>query len=193
MYGWIAAHRIKPGTKEDFIKTWDRHIASSVLPKAEEGGPVMYSLRPTDDPNEVWTLVLFRSQDAMRQFRESHDYFEGRQLLESYLEELVWEKFIEATPPVQEEQPLHYAVFIQTMPHHLYHLAVIVPGAHQAIEQADILMEQARDSGCKQPHWTMRVYPTMGEIPEILPANSWHMPEEQVSHIRESTQAPRAG
>ncbi len=176
MYGWITARRIKEGQLDEFLRAWQEPEGSLPFKLPGDGGPVLFSLHPTDDPREVWTFAFFDSPDAMMRFRESGEYQRHLEQLEPYVEETLWQRFFDARPWQRPSKPLYYAVYIKTMPHHLYHLAVLVPDAREAVRQADILMAEARASGCTDPEWTMRVYETIDEAPNTLPANAWHMP-----------------
>ncbi len=175
MHVWITARRIRPGMMEEFLKAWqDPGMSPPISPSSPEG-PTVYSLVPTDDPNEMWGVGFFDSMDTIRLFQGSPQMHKRSEALAPYVEETLWERTFEARPWSESDCPLLYAVYIRTAPQRKYRLAAICPDAREAVRRADELLAQARDTGCENPEWTMRAYESSANVPEILGTTEGHL------------------
>lgn len=174
MYVWITARRIKPGMMKEFLRAWQDPGLNVPLFPPEPGGPTLYSLHPTDNPDEVWGLGYFDSLEAIRGYQVSRDNQKRTEAFAEYVEEVLWERFMEARPWNDSDRPLVYAVYLRTTPRGRYRLAVIVPNAQAAVAQADALLAQARESGCTEPEWTMRAFACADDAPYTLAAAEGH-------------------
>ena len=182
MYAWITARRVREGMMDEFLKAChDPGISPPISPSSPQG-PTVYSLQPTDNPNEMWGVGFFDSLETIRHFQTSPQMEKRREALAPYIEEVLWERIFEAHPWDEAEHPLHYAVYIRTAPNHRYRLAVVTREAREAIRQADALLDQARNSGCENPEWTMRAFESGDDAPDTLPPTAGHM------HIRPGQQ-----
>jgi len=174
VYVWITARRIKPGLMKEFLKAW--HDPGNALPvsPSEPGGPTVYVLLPTDDPNEMWGVGYFDSLETIKRFKESPQMARRQEALSPYIEEVLWDRVFEAHPWVEYERPLYYAVYVRMRPAQRFRLIAVCPNAREAINQADRVMQEARASGYEHPEWTMRAFFDPSEAPDSLPPNVWH-------------------
>lgn len=169
MHVWITARRIREGMMEDFLKAWqDPGVGWPVSPASPEG-PTVYALRPTDDPNEMWGVGFFDSEDDLRRMRESPRMARRAEALSPFVADILWERTFDAHPWSEADRPLVYAVYFRQNPRRLYKLVAICPNVRQAVEEGDSLMGRARSTGLTEPQWTMRAFHDGSEAPESLP------------------------
>lgn len=175
MYAWITARLIKPGMISDFIKAWQDPGMNVPVAPSSSGGPTLFSLHPTNNPNEMWGLGFFDSLETIESYKQSRDNEKRMEALAPYIAEVLWERHFEAHPWNESDRPLVYAVYLRTTPRRRYRLAVICPNARQAIEHADALVARAKASGYDSAEWTMRAYESSYDPPETLPAGEGHL------------------
>ena len=86
MYGTIAHFRIKPGTREEFIKTMDS-FGDAVIP----GWVADYYFQMNRDSDEFYLVAIFRDRETYTANADSAEQHERYLKFRSFLvEEPVW-------------------------------------------------------------------------------------------------------
>ena len=81
MYGTIARFRIKPGAKDEFIRTMDS-FGGDFIP----GWVADYYFQMDNDPDEFYLVAIFRDQDTYMANADSPEQHERYLKFRSFLE-----------------------------------------------------------------------------------------------------------
>ena len=71
MYGTIARFRIKPGTRDEFIKAMDS-FGADIIP----GWKADYYFQMNNDPDEFYLVAIFQDRDTYETNADSPDQHE---------------------------------------------------------------------------------------------------------------------
>lgn len=82
MYGTIARFRIKPGTREEFIRTMDSFGADSI-----PGWRADYYFQMNNDPEEFYLVAIFQDRDMYEANADSPEQHERYLKFRSFLVE----------------------------------------------------------------------------------------------------------
>jgi len=80
MYGTIARFRIKPGTRDEFIKVMDS-FGDVIIP----GWVVDYYFQMYNDPDEYYLVAIFKDRDAYEENADSPEQHERYLKFRSFL------------------------------------------------------------------------------------------------------------
>jgi hypothetical protein len=174
MYVWITARRIKRGMMQEFLRAWQDPIVTLPVSPASLEGPTVYTLLPTDDPNEMWGVGFFDSLETVNSVRSSPEVRRRSEMLAPFVEETLWERTFEARRWGEADLPLVYAVYVRRRPGQRFELACIRPDAAHAVREADLLVARLREDGHQGAEWTMRAYRNSAEALEALRAEEGH-------------------
>jgi quinol monooxygenase YgiN len=97
MYGTIAHLRIKPGTRDEFIKAMDS-FGDAIIP----GWVADYYFQMNNDPDEFYLVAVFKDRDTYEANADSADQHERYMKFRSFLvDDPAWNdgRIVSATGP----------------------------------------------------------------------------------------------
>ena len=80
MYGTIAHFRVKPGVKDEFIKTMDSFGEAVIA-----GWVADYYFQMDNDPDEFYLVAIFQDKEAYQANADSHEQHERYLAFRSFL------------------------------------------------------------------------------------------------------------